>query len=73
MAETSGLINLVAIGCLFFGVCTWIGKRGFHPLLDLQNFFRGWRASWMTARKAFLAFQEEWRNQWDEQWRRAGL
>lgn len=66
-------MNLIAVGCLFWVICIYVGKRGFHPLLDLQNFFRGWRTSWMTGKKAFQAFQEEWKNQWDEQWRRAGL
>ena len=71
-ASGSGLIIWAGL-IIFWAICTAIGKRGFQPLRDMQNFFRAWRASWITFQKARIAFVEEWRNQWDESWRRAGL
>lgn len=73
MADTSIVIKLFASLLIMWGICTRVGAVGFQPLKDLQDFLRNWRAGWMTFKKALIAFQEEWRNQWDEQWRRAGL
>ncbi|HWY36899.1 MAG TPA: hypothetical protein VNX68_19805 [Nitrosopumilaceae archaeon] len=73
MAEASA--GLIGIASLIFivGFSMWIGKMGWEPLRWGQLFFRGWRAGWMTLKKAKEAFFVEWKNQWEEQWRRAGL
>lgn len=74
MANRLGLgLDIAGFLLIFFVICTRIGKVGYQPLKDLQDFFRLWRASWITFCKAVIAFKVEWQNQWEESWRRAGL
>lgn len=48
-----------------------VGRK--EPLKELQGFIRNWRAAWMTTKIAWKAFKLEWKYQWPERRREAGL
>lgn len=68
MAKSTAVVLMIGT-CFLFGL---IGSKGGFLLSGLK-FFRFFRACGRNLKVSWVAFREEWQNQWEESIRQGGV